>query len=430
MRGFDSYINDLIFSPDGSRLAAGSSDHSTRIWNTTTESIEPELILPNLAIVVSVRYALGGRMVVTGDETGVAHLWPLPGPLLRGAQSTIYQTPIERTGTRFLTGTGAGDSRPRIWDITDPATPIDYPVLGVGDDEKTCGAVAFSADGSRAAIGTRAGHIYLWDVRDPRQPHRLGQPIDAVEGIVAAIAFRPDGSVLAVVGQDNPIATVWNLTDPNTPQPIAALDLKKALPNLVAIDSTGTLLAIATTDDVVRIWDISERGRPPRELPSLKGFDNDVASVAFSPQNQVIVAGSTDHTARLYDLSDPENPRNLGTLDGPPDPIITVNFSPDGRYVVGGGEGSDIWIWDVIDPDRPRRVAVLTAYNGRVNDAGYALGGQLLIGAGPDKVVRLWATDPDRVADALCDSGSTGLSSVEWQRYLPGVPSRPLCSTR
>ncbi|WP_063038446.1 WD40 repeat domain-containing protein [Nocardia pseudovaccinii] len=430
LRGFDSYINDLIFSPDGSRLAAGSSDHSTRIWNTTTESTEPELILPNLAIVVSVRYALGGRMIITGDETGVAHLWPLPGPVLRGAQSTIYQTPIERTGTRFLTGTGAGDSRPRIWDITDPATPIDYPALGVADDEKTCGAVAFSADGTRAAIGTRTGHIYLWEVHDPRQPHRLGQPIEAVEGIVAAIAFSPDGSVLAVVGQDNPIATIWNLTDPNTPQPIAALDLKEALPNLVAIDSTGTLLAIATTDDVVRVWDIRERGRPPRELPSLKGFDNDVASVAFSPQGRTIVAGSTDHTARLYDLSDPEDPRDLGTLDGPPDPIITVNFSPDGRYVVGGGEGSDIWIWDVMDPDRPRRVAVLTAYTGRVNDAGYALGGQLLIGAGPDKVVRLWATDPDRVADALCDSGSTGLSAAEWQRYLPGVPSRPLCSTR
>ncbi|WP_433684029.1 WD40 repeat domain-containing protein [Nocardia sp. CA-119907] len=431
LRGFDSYINDLTFSPDGSRLAVSSSDHSTRIWRLdTTESSDPEMILPNLAIVVSVRYALGGRMVITGDETGVTHLWPLPGPVLRGAQSTIYQTPFDRSGTRFLTGTGAGDSHPRIWDITDPAAPVGYPPLGVGDGEKTCGAVAFSADGTRAAIGTRTGHIYLWDVRDPQRPRMLAQPIRAVEGIVAAIAFSPDGSVLAVVGQDNSIATLWDVGDLNAPRLIAPIDVKPALPNLVAIDPGGTLLAIPTTDDVVRMWDIGQRGAPPRELPSLTGFDNDVSSVAFSPQDKRIVAGSADHTARLFDVSDPEEPRHLGTLEGPPDPVITVNFSPDGRYVVGGGEGSDIWVWDVIDPDEPRRVAVLTAYVGRVNDAGYGLDGQLLIGAGPDKVVRLWMTDPDRVAAQLCDSGSTGLSTAEWQRYLPGVASRPLCSTR
>lgn len=429
LRGFDSYINDLTFSPDGSQLAVSSSDHSTRIWRSDTESTEPELILPNLAIVVSVRYALGGRMVITGDESGVAHLWPLPGPVLRGAQSTIYQTPFDRGGTKFLAGTGATDSHPRIWDITDPAAPIGYPRLGVGDGEKTCGAVAFSPNGTRAAIGTRTGRIYLWDVRDPRQPKMLPQPISAVDGIVAALVYSPDGSVLAVIGQDSPIATLWDVADPAAPHPRAAIDLKSALPNLVAIDPTGTLLAIATTDDVVRIWDIRRPGEP-RELPSLTGFDNDVTSVAFSPRDRMIVAGSTDHTARLFDLSDPEKPRHLGTLDGPPDPVITVNFSPDNRYVVGGGEGSDIWIWDVSRPDRPRRVVVLTAYTGRVNDAGYGLDGQLLIGAGPDKVVRLWMADPDRVAATLCDSGSTGLSAAEWQRYLPGVPSRPLCPTR
>ncbi|MBF6229419.1 hypothetical protein IU470_30555 [Nocardia abscessus] len=424
LRGFTSYVNDVAFSPDGSRLAAGSSDNKTRVWRLDSGQLEMEL--PNPVIVVSVRFALDGRAVITGGLDGAVRIWPLPGPILRGAQSVVFQTPIDRRGELVLVGAGAGDGNAHLWNVGDPATPVEYPALPVGPDEKTCGAVALSLDGSSAAVATRSGRVLLWDIRDPWHP-RLESTMSAVDGIVASLTYSPDATMLVVAGQDDPVVTAWDTTDPAAPQRLAALDAGPGLPGIVAIDSTGGNLAVATSDESVRRWDIRDRARPV-EQPRLSGFTNDLTSVAFSPTAQVLAAGSMDHTVQLFDVSESGAPRPLSTLAGAADAIISVSFGPDGTRLVGGASDNGIWVWDISDPRRPRRSAVLSAYNGRVNDAVYGLRGDLLLAAGPDKVVRLWSTETEQVAADLCRSGSTPLTATEWQRYLPGVPRYDLCA--
>ncbi len=424
LRGFTSYVNDVAFSPDGDRLAAGSSDNKTRVWRLDSGQLEMEL--PNPVIVVSVRFALDGRAVITGGLDGAVRIWPLPGPILRGAQSVVYQTPIDRSGELVLVGAGAGDGSAHLWNVRDPAAPVEYPALHVGPDEKTCGAVSLSLDGASAAVATRSGRVLLWDIRDPWRP-RLRSTIAAVNGIVASLTYSPDGTMLVVAGQDDPVVTVWDTIEPGAPRRLAELDAGPGLPGIVAIDSAGANLAVATSDESVRRWDLRDRTRPV-ELPKLSGFTNDLTSVAFSPAAGVLAAGSMDHTVQLFDVSEPAAPRPLSTLAGAADAIISVNFSPDGTRLVGGASDNGIWMWDISDPRRPRRSAVLSAYTGRVNDAVYGLRGDLLLAAGPDKVVRLWATDAEQVATDLCRSGSMPLTPTEWQRYLPGVPRYELCA--
>lgn len=426
LSGFTSYVNDLAFSPDGRRLAAVSSDNTTRVWRLDQNRLETTL--PDPVIVIAVRFTAGGSELVTGGLDGTARLWPLPGPALRGAQSVVFQLPLDRTGTRLLVGTGATDSTPRLWDLSDPAAPSDYPPLGVGPGEKTCGAVALAADGSVAAIGARSGLVYLWDLRDPRHPRPAGS-IPAVHGIVAALAFSPDRSLLVALGQDDRVVTLWNVADPGAAQRLGTLDVGPGLPALAAIDAAGTLLAIATSQDSVRVWDIRDHAMP-RELPSLTGFGNNVSTVAFAPRGALLAAAGPDRTVRLFDLTDPDHPRRVAVLDGPADAVITVNFSPDGRRLVGGGGGNGIWLWDIANPSRPTRYAVLGAYDGRINDAAYAHGGTVLVAAGPAMVVGLWDTDPDRVVASVCHGGSTPLTTGEWRRYLPGVPVRNICDGR
>ncbi|WP_280492118.1 WD40 repeat domain-containing protein [Nocardia asiatica] len=424
LRGFTSYVNDVAFSPDGDRLAAGSSDNKTRVWRLDSGQLEMEL--PNPVIVVSVRFALDGRAVITGGLDGAVRIWPLPGPILRGARSVVYQTPIDRSGELVLVGAGAGDGSAHLWNVRDPAAPVEYPALHVGPDEKTCGAVSLSLDGASAAVATRSGRVLLWDIRDPWRP-RLRSTIAAVNGIVAGLSYSPDGTMLVVAGQDDPVVTVWDTIEPGAPRRLAELDAGPGLPGIVAIDSAGANLAVATSDESVRRWDLRDRTRLV-ELPKLSGFTNDLTSVAFSPTARVLAAGSMDHTVRLFDVSEPAAPRPLSTLAGAADAIISVNFSPDGTRLVGGASDNGIWVWDISDPRLPRRSAVLSAYNGRVNDAVYGLRGDLLLAAGPDKVVRLWATDAEQVATDLCRSGSMPLTPTEWQRYLPGVPRYELCA--
>ncbi|WP_281918951.1 NACHT and WD repeat domain-containing protein [Nocardia sputorum] len=422
--GFTSYVNDVDFSADGALVAAGSSDGTTRIWRAG--QVTPEVTLPNPVVVTSMRFAGDGHTIVTSGDDGITRLWPLPGPILRSARSVVYQTVVDRGGTRLLVGAGARDSHGHLWDLRNAITPSEFPELTVGPGDETCGATALSADGRRAALGTRSGRIYLWDITDPWNP-TTAQPIPAVNGILDSLAFSPDGTTLIAAAQDNPTVTLWDVADTHAPRQLSSVNVSPGFAEQVAVDRTNALLAIGTSNGVVRFWDIRDRTHP-KELPPLGGFRNRVMTLAFSPTSDLLVAGSADHTARIFDLSTPDHAQQVAVLDGPADAVVTVSFSPDGNRIVGGGGANGIWIWDITHPAEPRRLATLNAYPGRVNDTQYGLNGQILVAAGPDRTVRIWQTDPARIAAQLCSSGSTPLTEDEWRRYLPGAEPHDLCA--
>ena len=63
----------------------------------------------------------------------------------------------------------------------------------------------------------------------------------------------------------------------------------------------------------------------------------------ISPDGRRIVTGSSDHTAKVWEVSS-GNP--LFTLTGHTDGVQSVAFSPDGRYVLSGGSEQATRLWD------------------------------------------------------------------------------------
>ena len=91
--------------------------------------------------------------------------------------------------------------------------------------------IAFSNDGSTLAVGQSNGSVQLWNVANPADPVTIGGPFVAPQGAnsnVTAAAFSTDGTVLATVS--GPFA--------NSGQSV-------------------------TVQGVVRLWNISQPGRPP-----------------------------------------------------------------------------------------------------------------------------------------------------------------------
>lgn len=117
-------------------------------------------------------------------------------------------------------------------------------------DEYRCESLAFSPDATKLAIGGSNGLVGLWCV-DTGRPLRhfvhdlLGSP-------VRAVAFAPDGTLLAAAGGAH-----LKVRDLRT----GRLILKRQHPadlTAVAIDATCTRIATACADGTVRVW--SRRG--------------------------------------------------------------------------------------------------------------------------------------------------------------------------
>ena len=65
--------------------------------------------------------------------------------------------------------------------------------------------MAFAPDGNTLATAGRDRVVLLWDVSDPAQPRRLGDPLDGHSEAVSSIAFTPDGRTLATAGWDRQV---------------------------------------------------------------------------------------------------------------------------------------------------------------------------------------------------------------------------------
>src|SRR5436309_2398467 len=67
--------------------------------------------------------------------------------------------------------------------------------------------------------------------------------------------------------------------------------------NSVAFAADGQVLASASYDQTVKLWD----ARTGQELRTLRGHTSPVNSVAFAADGQVLASASVDRTVKLWD---------------------------------------------------------------------------------------------------------------------------------
>ncbi|MFF4832619.1 AAA family ATPase [Streptomyces sp. NPDC001315] len=228
----------------------------------------------------------------------------------------------------------------------------------------------------------------------------LATPLLGHTGAVYLTSFSPDGKVLATASYDRTVR-LWNVADPSHPVPLGKpLTGHTSWVSSAVFSPDGHTLASAGDDGTVRLWNVTDPSRPRPLRAPLTGHGGTVYLLAFSPDGRTLATADEDHTVRLWDMTDPSRPTALDTLTGHTGAVRSLAFSPDGRTLATGGDDSVIRLWNTADPRHPKAVRpVLTGHDGTVHSVAFSPDGRTLASGATDDTVRLWdVSDPDRAA--------------------------------
>ncbi|MBL7500315.1 TIR domain-containing protein [Frankia sp. CNm7] len=297
-----------------------------------------------------------------------------------------------RADGQLLT-TGGLDGATRLWDVTDPATPLEVGERLRGHTAAVCLA-AFSPDGQTLITGAVDHTLATWAVAAPSAPRLISRTALGSGRLEArSMALSPDGVILAAAGSDQ-VARLWDLTVPKKPRQLAALTGHTAAVWSVAFSADGRTLA-TVSGPRLRLWAVEDPSRVVGEAGAPGGAD--LCSVTFA-SNGLVAAGSFDRSVYVWDTADPTRPRPVEP--GLPSHLAVVwslAFSPDGRTLVAT-DSKLARFWDISEPSRPEEIGELLSEHGRrVTCLAFAARGNLLATGAEDGIARLWQPPDDSV---------------------------------
>ena len=278
LEGHTNWVHSVLFSPNGTTLAAGSWQE-VKLWDVVGH--QNITTLPHTGEVKSVSFSLDGTTLAAGSWLEVK-LWDVA---TRQNIATLPHTggvnSVSFSPDGIILASGVQEEV-QLWDV---ATRQNIATLE--GHTNWVRSMSFSPDGTLLAVGLWS-EVKLWDVATRQNiatlPHTEGG---------TSVSFSPDGTLLAV--------GLWSevkLWDVATRQNIITLEEHTNTVNSVSFSPDGTTLASGSYDNTVKLWDVTT-GVSFVTLPHTDG----VMSVSFSPDGATLASGTVDGTVKLWDTS-------------------------------------------------------------------------------------------------------------------------------
>lgn len=358
----DDFMPCVGISPDGKRVAGGTSSGAVILWDADSGQVFRRLHHPRCGL-HSLTFSPDGRWLAVGGMT----VGDAPALCAWDLESGNARPEFECDELRRVTGVAVSpdgqmlaticdDERTvRLWDANDGREVKILQAPHVGRDHATC--VTFSADGRRLAAGADDGAIQAWDLESQTEPFKVAAFRDCD---VESVVFARNGAVLLASGLER------DGDRGEYVEHIRAFDAQMGQPTPLALEDyapfvmrgeimgklklvlshKGDRLAAIHSRRIV-VWDLASG----RRCCDIQNYENGglhwMQPAVFSQDDQTLYAvnGYENYSLRRWNV---DSGREISTL--PPThtaPVRALRFFPDGQRIVTSADDRTIRIWNV-----------------------------------------------------------------------------------
>ena len=304
------------FSPSGRWLATRDSEQTVRVWDVASWS-ERFALNGHADRVTSITFSPDEKFIVTassGDQERI-HVWSmLNGTIVRKLPSTPTVMEFLDDGTLL---SAADDGFLRY----DMATGESQPVEGFTRSNRIANVLAISPMTTTFAnvviASTSQGAARQIQVRNWKSGDvKLSLKTEVTPTMAC---FSPDGGHLAVCLRRCNEVTLCDLSTASRSQ--YELYGHTAPVQSVTFSHDGRVLATASWDGTIRLWDVLTRN----EIKRLEGHRDHVVALGFSPDGRQLASaasGRADHTMLVWDAR--QALLGIGTVTDPIDVAVSL----------------------------------------------------------------------------------------------------------
>lgn len=305
---------------------------------------------------------------------------------------------------RNIIATASQDGTVKLWDLEGKQIKS----FSAANNAKFWG-ISFSPKGQILAAASTDGTVRLWRLNG--KDIEEVEPLKVSKGWVWDISFSPDGQVLASADSSGTVK-LWQFDgDKFNPDPIYQIKAHDQVKgkdqeiHKINFSPDGKFLATASIDKTAKLWRFD--GQKIEFLRTLKGHTDSLCDVTFSPDSRIIATASSDNKAKLWNLEGKE----IETLNRHQGAVLSVSFATYGQnketVIATASDDNKIKLWNL----KGEEIITLTGHTNGVWRASFSPNGKFLATASRDNTVKLWNLNPQSLFGHTLDVFQVKFSS-------------------
>ncbi|MBD2187218.1 serine/threonine-protein kinase [Pseudanabaena mucicola] len=224
---------------------------------------------------------------------------------------------------------------------------------------------------------------------------------------VQSVALSPNGKMIASASDDGTVK-IWDLAGDSAVPTKQIKDQGGWVRSVVFLSDRQIITA--GQDKNIKIIDLASG----KVAKTLTGHTNLINSIAIAKARDLLVSGSYDNTVNIWQIS---TGKLLRSLKGHKDRVWGVAVSPDGKLAVSASRDKTLKVWEI---STGKTLQTLVGHEDAVTCVLVTPDGKQVISGGNDKLIRVWdiASGKQLYSLAAHEDGIGAISITSDAKYL------------